>query len=117
MFRARIQIFSDRVDVFRDTRQSLNVIKFLIQLWFSMSTEIASGDLDRFIPVTLPGPSTSMDDLEIKLETMDSTSRPPSSSRTSLSEDAPSPHYYTDEEEDEEMSEQEDAVDSDLEAN
>ncbi|KAL2734136.1 transcription factor Dp-1 isoform X1 [Vespula squamosa] len=77
--------------------------------------QLASGDLEKFIPVTIPGPSTSMEDLEIKLE----GSRPPSSSHTSLSEDALSPpsQYYSEEEDDEEESDQDDQADSDLEVN
>ncbi|XP_015522402.1 transcription factor Dp-1 isoform X2 [Neodiprion lecontei] len=79
--------------------------------------QLASGDLERFIPVTIPGPSTSMDELEIKLE--ESGSRPPSSSRTSLSEDPLSPpsQFFSEEEDEEEESDQDDQVDSDLEAN
>lgn len=79
--------------------------------------ELASGDLERFIPVTIPGPSTSMDELEIKLE--ESGSRPPSSSRTSLSEDPLSPpsQYFSEEEDEEEESDQDDQGDSDLEVN
>lgn len=78
-------------------------------------SELASGDLEKFIPVTIPGPSTSMEDLEVKLE----GSRPPSSSHTSLSEDALSPpsQYYSEEEDDEEESDQDDQADSDLEVN
>lgn len=77
--------------------------------------ELASGDLEKFIPVTIPGPSTSMEDLDIKLE----GSRPPSSSHTSLSEDPLSPpsQYYSEEEDDEEESDQDDQADSDLEVN
>lgn len=78
-------------------------------------TELASGDLEKFIPVTIPGPSTSMEDLDIKLE----GSRPPSSSHTSLSEDVLSPpsQYYSEEEDEEEDSDQDDQADSDLEVN
>lgn len=72
---------------------------------------MASGDLEKFIPITIPGPSTSMDDLDIKLE----GSRPPSSSHTSLSEDPLSPQYYSEDDDDEEESDQDDQVDSDLE--
>lgn len=81
-----------------------------------MFTEMACGDLDQFIPVTIPGPSTSIDDLEIKLE---GASRPPSSSQTSLSEDPLSPpsHYYSEEEDEEDESEQDEQADSDLEIN
>lgn len=81
----------------------------------SIITELASGDLEKFIPVTIPGPSTSMEDLDIKLE----GSRPPSSSHTSLSEDPLSPpsQYYSEEEDDEEESDQDDQADSDLEVN
>ncbi|XP_011151845.1 transcription factor Dp-1 isoform X3 [Harpegnathos saltator] len=77
--------------------------------------QLASGDLEKFIPVTIPGPSTSMDDLDIKLE----GSRPPSSSHTSLSEDALSPpsQYFSEEEDEEEESDQDDQADSDLEVN
>jgi hypothetical protein len=77
--------------------------------------ELASGDLEKFIPVTIPGPSTSMEDLDIKLE----GSRPPSSSHTSLSEDPLSPpsQYYSEEEDEEEESDQDDQADSDLEVN
>lgn len=80
--------------------------------------EMASGDLDKFIPVTIPGPSAPTEDVEIKME--GSGSRPPSSSHTSLSEEALSPpsHYFSeDEEEEEEMSEQDDPVDSDVDVN
>ncbi|XP_015607811.1 transcription factor Dp-1 [Cephus cinctus] len=79
--------------------------------------QLASGDLEKFIPVTIPGPSTSMDELEIKLES--SGSRPPSSSHTSLSEDPLSPpsQYYSEEEDEDEESDQDDQVDSDLEVN
>lgn len=73
--------------------------------------EMASGDLEKFIPITIPGPSTSMDDLDIKLE----GSRPPSSSHTSLSEDPLSPQYYSEDDDDEEESDQDDQADSDLE--
>lgn len=78
-------------------------------------TELASGDLEKFIPVTIPGPSTSMEDLDMKLE----GSRPPSSSHTSLSEEPLSPpsQYYSEEEDDEEESDQDDQADSDLEVN
>lgn len=78
-------------------------------------TELASGDLEKFIPVTISGPSTSMEDLDIKLE----DSRPPSSSHTSLSEDALSPpsHYYSEEEDEEDESDQDEPADSDLEVN
>lgn len=77
--------------------------------------ELASGDLEKFIPVTIPGPSTSMEDLDTKLE----GSRPPSSSHTSLSEDVLSPpsQYYSEEEDEEEESDQDDQADSDLEVN
>ncbi|XP_025074414.1 LOW QUALITY PROTEIN: transcription factor Dp-1 [Pogonomyrmex barbatus] len=77
--------------------------------------QLASGDLEKFIPVTIPGPSTSMEDLDMKLE----GSRPPSSSHTSLSEDPLSPpsQYYSEEEDDEEESDQDDQADSDLEVN
>lgn len=61
----------------------------------------------------MPGPSTSIDDIDIKIE----TSRPPSSSHTSLSEEAYSPQYFSEEEEEEEESDQEEPVDSDLELN
>ncbi|XP_008547325.1 transcription factor Dp-1 [Microplitis demolitor] len=80
--------------------------------------QMASGDLDKFIPVTIPGPSAPTEDVEIKME--GSGSRPPSSSHTSLSEEALSPpsHYFSeDEEEEEEMSEQDDPVDSDVDVN
>lgn len=82
--------------------------------WCSIS-ELASGDLEKFIPVTIPGPSTSMEDLDTKLE----GSRPPSSSHTSLSEDVLSPpsQYYSEEEDEEEESDQDDQADSDLEVN
>ncbi|XP_014483848.1 PREDICTED: transcription factor Dp-1 isoform X1 [Dinoponera quadriceps] len=77
--------------------------------------QLASGDLEKFIPVTIPGPSTSMDDLDIKLE----GSRPPSSLHTSLSEDVLSPpsQYFSEEEDEEEESDQDDQADSDLEVN
>ncbi|XP_011500591.1 PREDICTED: transcription factor Dp-1 isoform X2 [Ceratosolen solmsi marchali] len=77
--------------------------------------QLASGDLEKFIPVTISGPSTSIEDTELKVE----TSRPPSSSRTSLSEDALSPpsQYFSEEEEEEEESDQDDQVDSDLDIN
>ncbi|XP_025267455.1 transcription factor Dp-1 isoform X1 [Camponotus floridanus] len=77
--------------------------------------QLASGDLEKFIPVSIPGPSTSMEDLDIKLE----GSRPPSSSHTSLSEDPLSPpsQYYSEEEDDDEESDQDDQADSDLEVN
>ncbi|KMQ91774.1 transcription factor dp-1 [Lasius niger] len=77
--------------------------------------QLASGDLEKFIPVTIPGPSTSMEELDIKLE----GSRPPSSSHTSLSEDPLSPpsQYYSEEEDDDEESDQDDQADSDLEVN
>ena len=77
--------------------------------------QLASGDLEKFIPVTIPGPSTSMEDLDTKLE----GSRPPSSSHTSLSEDVLSPpsQYYSEEEDEEEESDQDDQADSDLEVN
>lgn len=69
---------------------------------------MASGDLEKFIPVTIPGPSTSMEELELKLE--GSSSRPPSSSRTSLSEEVMSPpsQYFSDDEEDYMESDQDD---------
>ncbi|XP_024872999.1 transcription factor Dp-1 isoform X1 [Temnothorax curvispinosus] len=81
----------------------------------SIVAELASGDLEKFIPVTIPGPSTSIEDLDMKLE----GSRPPSSSHTSLSEDPLSPpsQYYSEEEDDEEESDQDDQADSDLDAN
>ena len=77
---------------------------------------MASGDLDQYIPVTIPGPSTSMDDFEVKLE---GASRPPSSSQTSLSEDPLSPpsQFYSEEEDEDEESEQDEQADSDLEVN
>ncbi|XP_012283649.1 transcription factor Dp-1 isoform X5 [Orussus abietinus] len=78
--------------------------------------QLATGDLEKFIPVTIPGPSTSMDELEIKLES--TGSRPPSSSHTSLSEDALSPPpYFSEDEDEEEESDQDDQADSDLELN
>ncbi|XP_043275028.1 transcription factor Dp-1 [Venturia canescens] len=79
--------------------------------------QLASGDLAKFIPATIPGPSTSIDDLGIKLE--GSNSRPPSSSRTSLSEDPLSPpsQYFSEEDDEEEESEQDEQGDSDLEVN
>lgn len=90
-------------------------IYFYLFLKESIIAELASGDLEKFIPVTIPGPSTSMEDLDIKLE----GSRPPSSSHTSLSEDPLSPpsQYYSEEEDDEEESDQDDQADSDLEVN
>lgn len=90
------------------------VCKILVSLSKETSTivaEMASGDLEKFIPITIPGPSTSMDDLDIKLE----GSRPPSSSHTSLSEDPLSPQYYSEDDDDEEESDQDDQADSDLE--
>ena len=77
---------------------------------------MASGDLDKFIPITVQGPSTSTEDIAlIKVE----NSRPPSSSHTSISEDALSPpsHFFSEEEEDEEESDQEEQVESDLDMN
>lgn len=75
---------------------------------------MASGDLEKFIPVTIPGPSTSMEDLDIKLE----GSRPPSSSHTSLSEDlSPPSQYFSEEEDEDDESDQDEQADSDLEAN
>ncbi|XP_032663606.1 transcription factor Dp-1 isoform X2 [Odontomachus brunneus] len=76
--------------------------------------QLASGDLEKFIPM-IPGPSTSVEDLDIKLE----SSRPPSSSHTSLSEDALSPpsQYFSEDEDEEEESDQDDQADSDLEVN
>ena len=76
---------------------------------------MASGDLEKFIPVTIPGPSTSMEDMDVKVE----TSRPPSSSRTSLSEDAFSPpsQYCSEDDEEEEESDQEEQAESDIEMN
>lgn len=78
---------------------------------------MATGDLEKFIPVSVPGPSTSVasDDntsFELKLE----TSRPPSS-RASISEEALSPpsQYYSEEEEEEDDSEIE--AESDMEIN
>lgn len=76
------------------------------------------GDLEKFIPVTIPGPSsTIMEELEIKVE--GSGSRPPSSSRTSLSEEALSPpsQYCTDEEDDDDLSDPDETVDSDIDIN
>lgn len=80
-------------------------------------SEIASGNLEKFIPVTVAGPSTSVDGLDIKTE--GPPSRPPSSLHTSLSEDALSPpsHYYSEEDDDEDDSDQEDRMDSDLDVN
>lgn len=77
------------------------LIKYLLIFFFIFSIELASGDLEKFIPVTFTGPSTSMDELDMKLE---ASSRPPSSSRTSLSEEALSPQsqYCSEEEEEEE---------------
>lgn len=96
------------------------VYRFKFQFILSSETndciaELASGDLEKFIPVSIPGPSTSMEDLDIKLE----GSRPPSSSHTSLSEDPLSPpsQYYSEEEDDDEESDQDDQADSDLEVN
>ncbi|XP_015113951.1 transcription factor Dp-1 [Diachasma alloeum] len=79
--------------------------------------QLLSGDLEKFIPVTIPGPSTSMEELELKLE--GSSSRPPSSSRTSLSEEAMSPpsQIYSDDEEDDLESDQDEQVDSDVDIN
>ncbi|XP_063972234.1 transcription factor Dp-1 isoform X2 [Diachasmimorpha longicaudata] len=79
--------------------------------------QLLSGDLEKFIPVTIPGPSTSMEELELKLE--GSGSRPPSSSRTSLSEEAMSPpsQIYSDDEEDDLESDQNEQVDSDIDIN
>lgn len=89
--------------------------RLFAQLRFTQCLELASGDLEKFIPVTIPGPSTSMEDLDTKLE----GSRPPSSSHTSLSEDVLSPpsQYYSEEEDEEEESDQDDQADSDLEVN
>ncbi|KAJ8681481.1 hypothetical protein QAD02_017268 [Eretmocerus hayati] len=77
--------------------------------------QMASSDLEKFIPVPLPGPSAPVEEIELKVE----MTRPPSSSRTSLSEEALSPpsQYFSEEDEEEEESEQEDQVDSDLEMN
>ncbi|KAK0180046.1 hypothetical protein PV327_005729 [Microctonus hyperodae] len=80
--------------------------------------QLASGDLEKFIPVTIPGPSSIvMEELEIKVE--GSGSRPPSSSRTSLSEEALSPpsQYCTDEEDDDDLSDPDETVDSDIDIN
>lgn len=80
--------------------------------------ELASGDLEQFIPVTIPGPSTAIEEIEIKVE--GSGSRPPSSSRTSLSEEALSPpsHYFSDEDDDDDvMSDHEELIDSDVDIN
>ncbi|EFN88707.1 Transcription factor Dp-1 [Harpegnathos saltator] len=98
--------FNDKFEIHDD-------IEVLKQM--GLAFELASGDLEKFIPVTIPGPSTSMDDLDIKLE----GSRPPSSSHTSLSEDALSPpsQYFSEEEDEEEESDQDDQADSDLEVN
>lgn len=91
----------------------MNIANHFITLCILL--ELASGDLEKFIPVTIPGPSTSMEDLDTKLE----GSRPPSSSHTSLSEDVLSPpsQYYSEEEDEEEESDQDDQADSDLEVN
>lgn len=94
------------------------LFKFQFVLSFETNdciAELASGDLEKFIPVSIPGPSTSMEDIDIKLE----GSRPPSSSHTSLSEDPLSPpsQYYSEEEDDDEESDQDDQADSDLEVN
>ncbi|XP_058791444.1 transcription factor Dp-1 isoform X2 [Phymastichus coffea] len=97
------------------TEENLQKAKSMIPKALEKYVEqMASGDLEKFIPVTMPGPSTSMDDIDVKIE----TSRPPSSSHTSLSEDAYSPQYFSeDEEELEEESDQDEQVDSDLEMN
>lgn len=80
--------------------------------------QLASGDLEKFIPVTLSEASTSIDELDIKLE---ASSRPPSSSRTSLSEEALSPQSQYSEEEEEDLEEFEHdehvGLDSDIEIN
>ncbi|EFN73759.1 Transcription factor Dp-1 [Camponotus floridanus] len=98
--------FNDKFEIHDD-------IEVLKQM--GLAFELASGDLEKFIPVSIPGPSTSMEDLDIKLE----GSRPPSSSHTSLSEDPLSPpsQYYSEEEDDDEESDQDDQADSDLEVN
>lgn len=98
------------------TEENLRKAKLMVPKSLEKYVEqLASGDLEKFIPVTIPGPSTSMEDLDIKLE----GSRPPSSSHTSLSEDVLSPpsQYYSEEEDEEEDSDQDDQADSDLEVN
>lgn len=98
------------------TEENLQKAKLMVPKSLEKYVEqLASGDLEKFIPVSIPGPSTSMEDLDIKLE----GSRPPSSSHTSLSEDPLSPpsQYYSEEEDDDEESDQDDQVDSDLEVN
>ncbi|CAK9800290.1 Transcription factor Dp-1 [Anthophora quadrimaculata] len=98
------------------TEENLRKAKLMVPKSLEKYVEqLASGDLEKFIPVTIPGPSTSMEDLDIKLE----GSRPPSSSHTSLSEDVLSPpsQYYSEEEDEEEESDQDDQADSDLEVN
>ncbi|XP_020299179.1 transcription factor Dp-1 isoform X2 [Pseudomyrmex gracilis] len=94
------------------TEENLQKAKLMVPKSLEKYVEqMASGDLEKFIPITIPGPSTSMDDLDIKLE----GSRPPSSSHTSLSEDPLSPQYYSEDDDDEEESDQDDQADSDLE--
>ncbi|XP_003393305.1 transcription factor Dp-1 [Bombus vosnesenskii] len=98
------------------TEENLRKAKLMVPKSLEKYVEqLASGDLEKFIPVTIPGPSTSMEDLDTKLE----GSRPPSSSHTSLSEDVLSPpsQYYSEEEDEEEESDQDDQADSDLEVN
>ncbi|XP_034949182.1 transcription factor Dp-1 isoform X2 [Chelonus insularis] len=79
--------------------------------------QLASGDLEKFIPVTIPGPSTTIEGMEIKTE--ESSSRPPSSLHTSLSEEALSPpsQYCSDDDEDEDESDQDEPADSDVDVN
>ncbi|XP_072767838.1 transcription factor Dp-1 isoform X2 [Anoplolepis gracilipes] len=98
------------------TEENLQKAKLMVPKSLEKYVEqLASGDLEKFIPVSIPGPSTSMEDLDIKLE----GSRPPSSSHTSLSEDPLSPpsQYYSEEEDDDEESDQDDQADSDMEVN
>lgn len=99
-------LYINTSDLYSAARSTLNA---------TIVAELASGDLEKFIPVTIPGPSTSMEDLDIKLE----GSRPPSSSHTSLSGDPLSPpsQYFSEEEDEEEESDQDDQADSDLEVN
>lgn len=75
---------------------------------------MATGDVD-YLPLSLAGPSTSMEDLEMKME----AGSQPASSRTSFSEEAmDTTQFFSDDEEyEEEISDQDEQADSDLEAN
>ncbi|XP_014231580.1 transcription factor Dp-1 isoform X1 [Trichogramma pretiosum] len=97
------------------SEENLNIAKSMVPKALEKYVEqMATGDIEKFLPVQISASNSGVDDIELKME---ASSRPPSSSHTSYSEEAPSPSHYYSEFEDEEDSEQEEQVESDSEMN